>query len=149
VGTKDEVMTKKLGRGLGMATVVLALVGVPTLSAYADSGPPCTYPDYTCSPTTTQATTGGGGNGSGGHSGNGTLPPVTKSAGGSGSSGSGTGSATGSGSGATTVSTKAAGGGSLPFTGADIEEMTIGGVGALLLGGLLLRRSRSRRRASV
>jgi LPXTG-motif cell wall-anchored protein len=46
------------------------------------------------------------------------------------------------------VSTKAAGGG-LPFTGADIEEMTIGGAGFLLLGGVLLRRSRNRRRASV
>ena len=31
-------MTKMLGRGLGMATLVLALVGVPALSAYADSG---------------------------------------------------------------------------------------------------------------
>jgi hypothetical protein len=145
-------MTKKLGRGLGMATLVLALVGVPALSAYADSGSGTggCYPS--CPPPTTGngggSTTGtGGSGGTGGNSGNGTLPPVTKSAGGSGSSGTGTG--TGSGTGATTVSTKAAGGGSLPFTGADIEEMTIGGVGALLLGGLLLRRSRSRRRASV
>jgi hypothetical protein len=146
VGTKEEVMTKMLGRGLGMATLVLALVGVPALSAYADSNSPC-YPS--CPPPTTGngggSTTGTGG--SGGNSGNGTLPPVTKSAGGSGSSGTGTG--TGSGSGATAVSTKAAGGGSLPFTGADIEEMTIGGVGALLLGGVLLRRSRNRRRASI
>jgi len=141
-------MTKKLGRGLGMATLVLALVGVPALSAYADSGGGC-YPS--CPPPTTQTSTGGGGGsttgsgGSGGNSGSGTLPPVTKSSGGSGSSGT---ESAGTGTGATTVSTKSAGG-SLPFTGADIEEMTIGGVLALLIGGVLLRRSRSRRRASV
>jgi hypothetical protein len=40
-------------------------------------------------------------------------------------------------------------GGSLPFTGADIEEMTIGGAGAVLVGGLLVRRSRSRRRVGA
>jgi hypothetical protein len=142
-------MTKKLGRGLGMATLVQARGGVRAVSAYPHSGSGTggCYPS--CPPPTTGngggSTTGTGG--TGGNSGNGTLPPVTKSAGGSGSSGTGTG--TGSGTGATTVSTKAAGGGSLPFTGADIEEMTIGGVGALLLGGLLLRRSRNRRRASI
>ena len=130
--------TKKLGRGLGMATMVLAVVGIPAVSAYADNANPC-YP--TCPTTTTTLGSGGGGGTTGGGGGSGTLPPVTKSAGGSGSS-----SGSAGGSGATTVSTKAAGGG-LPFTGADVEELTIGGVGALLIGAGLLRRSRSRRRA--
>ena len=139
--------TKKLGRGLGLATLVLALVAVPALSAYGDSSDNC----YTlCTPTTTQATGGGGGSSTSGGGGNnstgnsgGTHGPVTKSSGGSGSSGS-----AGSGATTTAVSTKSAGG-SLPFTGADIEQMSIGGLGALLLGGVLLRRSRNRRRASV
>jgi hypothetical protein len=143
-------MTKKFGRGLGLATLVLALVGVPALSAYADSGIGASNSDcYTGCSTGGGGgnTTGsGGGNSGSGNAGNGTLPPVTKSAGGSG--GPGTGSSGASGANAATVSTKAAGGG-LPFTGADIEEMTIGGAGALLLGGVLLRRSRNRRRASV
>jgi hypothetical protein len=135
--------TKKLGRGLGMATIVLAVVGIPAVSAYADNANPC-YP--TCPTTTTtlgSGTTGGGGSTSSG-GGSGTLPPVTKSSGGSGSS---TGSAGGSGA-TTAVSTKAAGGG-LPFTGADVEELTIGGVGALLIGAGLVRRSRNRRRAGA
>jgi LPXTG-motif cell wall-anchored protein len=33
---------------------------------------------------------------------------------------------------------------SLPFTGADIEELAVVGVGAVLAGGLLLRRRRAR-----
>jgi LPXTG-motif cell wall-anchored protein len=32
---------------------------------------------------------------------------------------------------------------SLPFTGADIEELAVVGAGAVLAGGLLLRRRRS------
>jgi LPXTG-motif cell wall-anchored protein len=36
--------------------------------------------------------------------------------------------------------------GSLPFTGADVEELTAIGVGALVVGGVLVRRSRNRRR---
>jgi hypothetical protein len=133
-----------------MVTMVLAMVGIPVVSASADSG--C-YP--TCATTTTLGSgsggsggtggSGGGGNTSGG-GGSGTLPPITKSAGGSGGSGSSSGAS--GGSGATTVSTKAAGGG-LPFTGADVEELTIGGVGALLIGAGLLRRSRNRRRAQA
>jgi hypothetical protein len=35
--------------------------------------------------------------------------------------------------------------GSLAFTGADIEEMTVFGAGALVVGGVLVRRSRRRR----
>jgi hypothetical protein len=35
--------------------------------------------------------------------------------------------------------------GSLAFTGADIEEMTVFGAGALVAGGVLVRRSRRRR----
>jgi carbonic anhydrase/acetyltransferase-like protein (isoleucine patch superfamily) len=35
--------------------------------------------------------------------------------------------------------------GSLAFTGADIEEMTAFGAGALVIGGGLVRRSRRRR----
>jgi hypothetical protein len=37
----------------------------------------------------------------------------------------------------------------LAFTGADIEEMTAIGGGALLVGGLMVRRSRRRSRASA
>jgi hypothetical protein len=139
------MITKKLGRGLGMATMVLAVVGVPAVSAYADNGNTCYV---SCSPPTTSGggTTGGGSGSTPGGGGSGTRPPVTKSAGGSGSPGSSSGAS--GGNAATTVSTKAAGGG-LPFTGADVEEMTIGGVGALLVGAGLLRRSRSRRRAGI
>lgn len=39
--------------------------------------------------------------------------------------------------------------GVLPFTGADVEELTAGGVGALLVGGVLVWRGRRRRRAEV
>jgi LPXTG-motif cell wall-anchored protein len=46
------------------------------------------------------------------------------------------------------VSTKSSGG-NLPFTGADIEELTAIGGGALLVGGILVRRSRNRRRAEA
>ena len=35
--------------------------------------------------------------------------------------------------------------GSLAFTGADIEEMTVFGAGALVVGGVMVRRSRRRR----
>jgi hypothetical protein len=127
---------KRLGRGLGAVVTVLAVVGIPSMSAYADV---TCY--VSCSPPTTQI---GGGNG-------GTRPPITKS------SGSGSGSLTGSGSGSggtgaqatNTGQATSASGGTLPFTGADVEELTIGGVGALVVGGLLVRRSRSRRRAQV
>ena len=37
----------------------------------------------------------------------------------------------------------------LPFTGADIEEMAAVGAGALLVGGLMVRRSRRVRRAAA
>lgn len=40
-------------------------------------------------------------------------------------------------------------GGALPFTGADIEEMAAVGAGALLVGGLMVRRSRRVRRAAA
>ncbi|HXQ75302.1 MAG TPA: hypothetical protein VN791_02310 [Acidimicrobiales bacterium] len=49
-----------------------------------------------------------------------------------------------------TTATKAAGAVSsteLAFTGADIEEMTAFGAGALVVGGVLVRRSRRRNRA--
>jgi hypothetical protein len=133
--------TKRLGRGLGVVAMTLAFVGISSVTASADST--C----YTgCSPTTTIGTgTGGGhGPGTGGTGGSGgTKSPVTKGAG-SGSSGSGSGS---SGTGAkTTAQSTATSGGGLPFTGADVEELTVGGVGALLVGGILLRRSRNRRR---
>ena len=42
-----------------------------------------------------------------------------------------------------------AGSASLPFTGADIEEMAAVGAGALLVGGLMVRRSRRVRRAAA
>jgi uncharacterized surface anchored protein len=38
---------------------------------------------------------------------------------------------------------------SLPFTGADIEEMAVVGAGALVVGGLLVRRSRRVRRSAA
>ena len=44
---------------------------------------------------------------------------------------------------------KVAGGGSLPFTGADIEEMAAVGAGALLVGGLMVRRSRRVRQVAA
>ena len=127
---------RRLGRGLGAAAMALAVVGISSVTASADST--C----YTgCSPTTTVITGTGGGHGGGTGGSGGTKSPVTKS-GGSGSSGSGS-----SGSGArTTAESTASSGGSLPFTGADVEELTVGGVGALLVGGVLLRRSRNRRR---
>jgi len=129
--------TKRLGRGLGIALMVLAVVGISSLPAFA-AGSTCYMG---CTPTTTIQTGsgGGGGSGSGGGSGGkrGTRPPVTKSSGG------GSGTAT-----ASAQSTKSSGG-SLPFTGADVEELTAFGVGALLVGGVLVRRSRNRRRAQA
>jgi hypothetical protein len=129
---------KMLGRGLGAVVTVLAVVGIPSMSAYADV---TCY--VSCSPPTTQI---GGGNG-------GTRPPITKSSGSGSGSGSHTGTGSGSGgSGAQATNTGQAtssSGGSLPFTGADVEELTIGGVGALVVGGLLVRRGRSRRRAQI
>jgi len=135
----------RLGRGFGVVMTVLAVVGIPSMSAFADST--C----YTnCSPPTTLIGSGGGGGTSG--SGGGTSP-VT---GGQGSGGHGPGTGSGSGSGGSGsggsnaqtagVSTKASGGG-LPFTGADVEEMTAIGAGALVIGGILVRRGRNRRRA--
>ena len=37
----------------------------------------------------------------------------------------------------------------LPFTGADIEEMAAVGAGALILGGVMVRRSRRQRQATA
>jgi hypothetical protein len=131
--------TKTLGRGLGIAMMTLAVVGIPTATANADA---TCYTGCT-PPTTTPLTSGGGGGGGGNHGGG--RSPVTKSTGGSrrsGSSGS-------SGIGARTAAETGASGGSLPFTGADVEELAAGGVGALLVGGALLRRSRNRRRAEA
>ncbi|HVC71256.1 MAG TPA: hypothetical protein VNC61_13450 [Acidimicrobiales bacterium] len=138
---------KRFGRGCGVVMTVLAVVGIPSMSAFADS---TCY--VGCTPPTTQAggggTTGSGGGGSSG-GGGGTRPPVTGSKG-SGSIGTGSGSgSSGSGTNArTAVSTKSSGG-ALPFTGADVEEMTAVGAGALLVGGILVRRGRHRRRAGV
>jgi len=42
-----------------------------------------------------------------------------------------------------------AGSASLPFTGADIEEMAAVGAGALLVGGFMVRRSRRVRRSAA
>jgi hypothetical protein len=143
--------TKRLGRGLGLALMVLTFAGITSASAFA-AGSTC----YTgCSPPTTIQTGGGGGGtgaggggggtGSGGGGSGGTRPPVTKSSGGgSGSSGSGS-----SGSSAAKARSTASSGGSLPFTGADIEELTAFGAGALLIGGVLVRRSRNRRRVQA
>ncbi|HEY5025308.1 MAG TPA: hypothetical protein VII76_10050 [Acidimicrobiales bacterium] len=44
---------------------------------------------------------------------------------------------------------KVAAGASLPFTGADIEEMAAVGAGALLVGGLMVRRSRRVRQVAA
>jgi len=128
--------TKTLGRGLGSAVMVLAVVGLPTMKAYADA---TCYVGCTTTTTSPQTSGGGGHGGSGG-----TRPPVTKSSGGSGTSGSGS-----SGGGVRTTAATGSSGGSLPFTGADVEELTAGGVGALVVGGVLLRRSRNRRRAEA
>jgi hypothetical protein len=134
---------KTVGRGFGVAMTVLAVVGIPSMSAFADST--C----YTgCTPPTTLAGgSGPGTGGGGGTNGSGGPGPVT-GPGGSGSAGSrtgqGAGSGAGSGANARAVSTKASGG-SLPFTGADIEEMSALGAGALLVGGILVRRGRQRR----
>jgi len=125
-----------------MALTVLAVVGIPSAASYADGT--C----YTgCTPPTTLPQTGGGGGGGGGTGtgGGGGKHPVTKGSGGSGSSGSGS---SGANARATAQSTGASGG-SLPFTGADVEELTAGGVGALLVGGVLVRRGRNRRRAQA
>jgi hypothetical protein len=129
-GTKDEGMTtKRLGRGLGIAMMIVTMVSIPSVAAYADGT--C----YTgCTPP--PITGGGGGSNTGG--GAGQHSPSTKSSG----SGSGA-TAT-----ATAQSTRSSGGG-LPFTGADVEELAVGGVGALLIGGVLVRRSRHRRRAGA
>jgi hypothetical protein len=43
--------------------------------------------------------------------------------------------------------TDAVSSGALAFTGADIEEMTVFGAGALVVGGALVRRNRRRNRA--
>jgi hypothetical protein len=147
VGTKDEGMTtKRLGRGLGVAVMVFAVIGISSVTAYGDAS--C----YTgCSPPTTIQTGGGGGTGPGGSSGTGGRAPVTGSGSGS-KTGTGSGSGTSGSSGSSGIKTTAqsgSSGGALPFTGADVEEMTAGGVGALLVGGLLLRRSRNRRRAQA
>ncbi|HXQ62544.1 MAG TPA: hypothetical protein VN796_09435 [Acidimicrobiales bacterium] len=134
--------TKTLGRGLGSAVMVLAVVGLPTMKAYADA---TCYVGCTTTTTSPQTSGGGGHGGSGGSGGSGgTRPPVTKSSGGSGTSGSGS-----SGGGVRTTAATGSSGGSLPFTGADVEELTAGGVGALVVGGVLLRRSRNRRRAEA
>ena len=110
--------------------MALAVVGISSATASADS---TCY--IGCTPTTVITGSGGGhGPGTGGTGG--TRSPVTKGAG-SGSSGTGA---------RTTAQSTASSGGSLPFTGADVEELTVGGVGALLVGGVLLRRSRNRRR---
>jgi hypothetical protein len=139
--TKDDGMrTKWLGRGFGVAVTVAAAVGIPAMSAFADST--C----YTgCTPPTTQASGGGGGSQGGG----GTRPPVTGSSGSHSGSGANSGrSGSGANSGAHAISTKSSGG-SLPFTGADVEGMTGIGVGALVVGGVLVRRGRNRRRAEA
>ena len=44
---------------------------------------------------------------------------------------------------------KTAAGGTLPFTGADIEEMLAAGAGALVVGGLMVRRSRRLRQVTA
>jgi len=134
--------TKLLGRGSGIALTVLFFVGIPSMTAYADA---------TCyTGCTTTGGGGGSGTGPGGSGGSGTLPPVTKSSGsGTSSRGSSGSSATSgsSGSGIQTASnSSSSAGGALPFTGADIEEMTAFGAGALLVGGFFIRRSRQRRR---
>jgi hypothetical protein len=126
---------KTLGRGLGAVVTVLAVVGIPSMSAYADV---TCY--VSCSPPTTQI---GGGHG-------GTRPPITKATGSGSRTATGSGSGAGSGAQATnTGQATSSSGGTLPFTGADVEGLTIGGVGALVVGGLLVRRSRSRRRAQA
>ncbi len=129
--------TKTLGRGLSMALIVLAVVGLPTMTAYADA---TCY--VGCTPPTTIQTGGGGGPGTG--SGGGGKSPVTKSSGG----GSGASGSSGANAKTTSQSTSSSGG-SLPFTGADVEEMAGMGIGALGIGGVLVRRSRQRRRAQV
>ena len=45
--------------------------------------------------------------------------------------------------------TTATSGGALPFTGADISEMAAVGAGALLVGGVMVRRSRKVRRTTA
>ena len=45
--------------------------------------------------------------------------------------------------------TDAVSGGALAFTGADIEEMVAIGAGAVFVGGVLVRRSRTRRRTTA
>jgi len=42
-----------------------------------------------------------------------------------------------------------AAGGGLPFTGADIEGMAVAGAGALVVGGLMVRRSRRLRQSAA
>jgi hypothetical protein len=138
----------RVGRGFGVVMTVLAVVGIPSMSAFADSS--CYV---SCGPPTTLIGSGGGGgggtNGGGGTSGTGGNHGPVTGAHGSGSQGSGAGSSgSGGANGRTAVSTKASGGG-LPFTGADVEEMTAIGAGALLIGGILVRRGRSRRRAGI
>jgi hypothetical protein len=136
--TKDDGMTtKRLGWGFAAMVVVLAAVVVPSTVTFADA--------TTCYTGCTPPVLGGGGGGGAGGAGSGSGP-VTKS---SGSGSSGSGSAGSSGSQGQTVSTASSSGGSLPFTGADVEELSVIGAGALVAGGVLVRRGRRRRRAEV
>jgi hypothetical protein len=137
--TKDDGMTvKKLGWGFGVVVTIFAAVGMSSMTAYADG---------TCYTSCTPPTIGSGGGG---------IPPATASSGSKGSSGAkvsgvGSSSATRSTSGVQAQTTQAtrASSGSLPFTGADIEELAVIGGAGLVVGGVMMRRGRRRRRAQV
>ena len=148
-----KAMTARmLGRAIGVSAVaVFAVVAVPSVTAHADT---CYVG---CSPPTTQSGSGSGpgtgaGGGktgsSGGTSGTGGTGPATGAssgaAGGGPTAGSGSSLGSAAGAAASGAATSAAGG-SLPFTGADIEELSVAGGVALVLGGVLVRRSRRRR----
>ncbi|HEY4948059.1 MAG TPA: hypothetical protein VII19_09170 [Acidimicrobiales bacterium] len=112
-GKKGNVMWAKR-LVVGSGLAVASLLMVPSVAGAADVG--C----YTnCNPPVVSSTNAGTGPSSG-------LPFSSAS---SGASSTGTTGATGT--------------SSLPFTGADVEELAVVGVGAVLAGGLLLRRRRS------
>jgi len=105
---------------IGIAALAVSLVAMPTVTVGASPDPGCYVG---CTPPPQQAASG--------KPAGGTDPYATGPTGGTG------------GTTATTPTSSSSGLTSLPFTGADVEELAVVGVGALVVGGLLVRRRRS------
>jgi hypothetical protein len=121
-GLKIEMKRKLLGLGLGLtlSTLGVAAAAVPATAAFADTTCYTGCTTAITSPPTTAPTPQVAPTVVTTPAPTPTEPPVVKAA-----------------------------ASSLPFTGADIEEMAAVGAGALLVGGLLVRRSRRVRRAAA